>query len=83
MHYLHYLCEVDSVDSWNAMLSGETYELDDSSFRRIIFSLVYTQTRDMGFQLEVQTSIQEVTAKVKIKATLNSLDGQFKEICMQ
>ena len=49
---------------WNAMVAEETYELDDSSFRRIIFSLVYTQTRDMGFHLEVQTSIQEVTAKV-------------------
>ena len=68
---------------WNAMVAEETYELDDSSFRRIIFSLVNTQTRDMGFQLEVQTSIQEVTAKVKIKATLNSLGGRFESICTQ
>ena len=41
------------------------------------------QTMDMDIQLEIQTSIRNVTTKVKIKATFHILGGQFKVICKQ
>ena len=66
---------------WDIIVAGGPDDLDDSSFIRNISFLLETQMMDMSFQLEVQTSIQCVTAKVKIKATLHSLGGKFKAIC--
>ena len=65
------------------MVVGEPDDLDDSYFSRNIFSLLEMQTTEMDFQLEVQTSIRDITVKVKIKATLHRLGGRFKEICTQ
>ena len=66
---------------WNVMVAGELNNPDDSSFSGNLFSLVETHTMDMDFQLELQTSIRDVTAKLKIKATLHILGGRFKVIC--
>ena len=65
------------------MVAGELDDLDEYYFSRNIFSLLETQTTEVDFQLEVQTSIWDVTVKVKIKATIHSLGGRFKEICTQ
>ena len=69
--------------SWNIMLSRKPDNLDDSYFSRNLVLLVYNQTADMAFQLEVQIYIRDVTEKVKIKATLHSLGGRFESICTQ
>ena len=70
-------------DHWNLMVAGEPDDLDDYSFRRNTSSLVETQMMDMNSQLEAQTSIWDVTEKLKSKATLHSLSGKFKAICKQ
>ena len=62
-------------DQWDFMVAGEPDDLDKYSFSRNLFLLVETQIMDMDFQLEVQTFIQDVTAKVKRKETLHSLGG--------
>ena len=63
---------------WNVMIAGETNDLDDFFFSSNLFSLVDMQTMDMDFHLEVKTTIRDVTVKVKIKATLQSLGYRFK-----
>ena len=65
------------------MVVGEPDDLDDSYFSRNIFSLLEMQTTEMDFQLEVKTSIRDITVKVKIKATLHRLGGRFKAIYTQ
>ena len=62
------------------MVAGEPDDLYDSYFSRNIFSLLEMQTTEMDFQLEVKTSIRDITVKVKIKATLHRLGGRFKAI---
>ena len=60
---------------WYVMVACETDSLDDSSFSRNILSFLETQTMDLASQLELQTTIWDVTATVKIKATLHSFGG--------
>ena len=65
------------------MVVGEPDDLDDSYLSRNILSLLEMQTTEMDFQLEVKTSIRDITVKVKIKATLHRLGGRFKAIYTQ
>ena len=55
------------------MVSSELDDLYDSSLSKNMFLLVDTQKMDMMFQLEVQTSIRDVTAKVKAKQLFTAL----------
>ena len=55
------------------MAAGEQDDLDDSSFSSNIFLLVEMQMMDMDFHLEVQTTIRDVTAKVKSKKLFTAL----------
>ena len=68
---------------WNVMVSGEPDDLYESSLSMNMLSLLETQTMELDFQLELQTTIWDITTKLKTKATLHSLGGQFKAFVTQ